>query len=83
MQELAKGLQAGEGIAKGINPISASEYAACRESAGTIVANELKKHEREATAWRWLNAAIAACPMTKEEEAALWDVLCRARRERF
>lgn len=84
MQELAKGIQAGViGQLNSAKDIGANQYAACRESAATIVANELKKHEREAAAWRWIDAAMVTHPPSDTEEAALWDLLCRARRERF
>jgi hypothetical protein len=63
--------------------LSASQYDACRENAQAIVKGQLKKHEGEAAAWRWLDAAMVAHPMTTEEEAGLWDLLSRARRERF
>ena len=34
-------------------------------------------------AWRWLDAAMHCHAPSKDEEAALWDLLCRARRERY
>lgn len=64
----------------GANSLSA-QYAASRESAQTIAKNQMKLHEREASAWRWLDAAMEVHKPTTEEEAALWDVLGRARRE--
>lgn len=73
------------GAVLGIGPsnptLSASQYAACREKAQTIVGTELQRHEREAAAWRWLGIAMETCKPTETEEAALWDLLCRARRE--
>jgi hypothetical protein len=87
MQELAKAraelakAQEGNGLTNA--GLTASQYAACRESAQTIIRNELQRHEREAAAWRWLDAAMEVHKPSAEEEAALWDVLCRARRERF
>lgn len=63
--------------------LCAQQYAGARESAQTIVRNELQKHEKEAAAWRWLDAAMVAHGPTTEEEAALFDLLCRVRRERF
>jgi hypothetical protein len=81
-QQEAKSLIGRQREAAG-NALSADQYAACRESAQTITRNELKKHEREAAAWRWIDAAMEAHKPTEEEEAALWDLLCRARRERY
>lgn len=56
---------------------------ACRENAQAIARSQLKAHEQEAAAWRWLDNAMTTTPMTLEEEAALWNLLCRARRERY
>jgi len=85
MNGLAKEQVSMAGAVLGIGPsnssMSASQYAACRENSQTIVANELKRHEREAAAWRWLTVAMETCKPTADEEAALWDLLCRARRE--
>jgi hypothetical protein len=63
--------------------LTAQQYAGARESAQSIVRSEMNKHEKEAAAWRWLDAAMVAHSPTKEEEVALWDLFCRARRERF
>lgn len=76
----AQALNVGNALNKGL---SAGQYAAARESAQTIVKNQLRSHEREAAAWRWLDAALEVKKPTEEEEAALWDLLCRARRERY
>lgn len=76
-QAAAQGLMAGAGL----NLVSGGP---CREKAQTIAKNQLKIHEREAAAWRWLDAAMAVHNPTDEEEAALWEVLSRAqRRERY
>lgn len=71
---------AGQGLAKAL---SAEQYAAARESAQTIVKGQLQVHERAAAAWRWLDAAMEIHKPTTEEESALWDLLSRARRERY
>jgi hypothetical protein len=63
--------------------LSASQYDACRENAQAVVENQLKKHQGEAAAWRWLSAAMVVHPMSLEEEAGLWELLNRARRERY
>lgn len=79
-----EGLQAGAlGQINVAKALSAEQYAGARESAQTIARNEMHKHEKEAAAWRWLDAAMVAHAPTKEEEAALWDLFCRARRERY
>lgn len=86
MKEMNVGNQIGTAIlggAIGQAGLGAQQYAAARESAQTIARNEMQKHEKEAAAWRWLDAAMVTHAPTKEEEAALWDVFCRARRERF
>jgi hypothetical protein len=71
---------AGANIASGL---SAQQYAAARESAQTIVENMMKLHQKEFAAWSWLRRAMEQLPPNKEEEAALWDVVGRARRERY
>lgn len=77
-----EGLQAG--VLGQINKtLTADQYACARESAQTIARNEMQKHEKEAAAWRWLDAAMHCHAPTKDEESALWDLLCRARRERY
>jgi hypothetical protein len=76
-----------EGLAKGIESAGlnspSNQYAAARESAQTIARNQLKTHEGEAAAWRWLDAAMEVHKPSADEEAGLWNLLCRARRERF
>ncbi len=62
---------------------SVNEYAAARESAQTIVASQVKNLNRELTAWRYLETVMQVNPPTSDEEAALWDLVCRARRERY
>jgi hypothetical protein len=79
-QMAAQALSVGNGLNKAL---SAGEYAAARESAQTIAKSQTQLYEKEARAWRWIDAAMVAHPPTTEEEAALWDLLCRARRERF
>lgn len=56
---------------------------ACREHSKTIIKSELEKHQREAAAWQWLSNAIKAVEPNEIEESGLWDLLNRARRERF
>lgn len=63
--------------------ISASQYAATRESAQSIVDGMKKLHQREFAAWSWLARAMDETPPNKDEEAALWELVCRARRERY
>lgn len=63
--------------------LGAQQYAAARESAQTIARSQLKSHEKEAAAWRWLDAAMGIHKPSEEEEAALFDLLIRARRERY
>lgn len=63
--------------------INSLQYAAARESAQTIARNQLKEHEKSAAAWRWLDAAMEVKKPSTEEEAALYDLLCRCRRERY
>jgi len=54
-----------------------------RESAQSIVAAELKRHNDKAIAWAWLQQALENCPPQPREEAALWDLLSRARGDRY
>jgi hypothetical protein len=77
--------QAMQGVLAG-NPFkefSAHPCAAAREKAQTIAENQVKLYQREFAAWSWLRRAMDQLPLNTEEEAALWELLCRARRERY
>jgi hypothetical protein len=65
------------------NGLSASQYAAARESAQTIVASMVDRHSQELAGWAWLKTAMEKHPPSKHEETALWDIVTRARRERY
>jgi hypothetical protein len=54
-----------------------------RENAQTIVANMVKQHERELAAWNYLQLVMAKEPPDATEEAALWELLGRARHGRY
>jgi hypothetical protein len=71
-QQTAQGLIAGNLLSGG-----------CREKAETIVENQMKLYQREFAAWSWLRRAMTSLPPNTDEEAALWELLCRARRERY
>src|SRR4051812_22544309 len=43
----------------------------CRENAQTIAKSQFQLHDREASAWRWIDAAMEAHRPTAEEEEAL------------
>lgn len=62
---------------------SASEYAAAREKAQTIVSNLVREHERELAGWNYLQLVMAKEPPNSAEEAALHVIFSRARRERY
>ena len=53
----------------------------CREKAQTIVARQVETHQRELAGWNYLQLAMAKEPPDAAEEAALWEILSRARRE--
>jgi hypothetical protein len=57
--------------------------AATRERSQTIAENQMKLYQREFEAWSWLRRAMDSLPPNVDEEAALWELLCRARRERY
>lgn len=54
-----------------------------REKAQTIVESMVSLHSRELAGWQWLKIAMEAVPPNVGEEAALWEIVCRARRERY
>jgi hypothetical protein len=62
--------------------ISAGQYLAARESAQTIVKNQVRDLSRELAAWNYLETVMTVNPPTKDEEEALWSLITRARRER-
>lgn len=70
----------GDGL---VNANIAQSACGQREKAQTIVADMVKRHERELAGWNWLQLAMAKEPPDVAEEAALWEILGRARRERY
>lgn len=74
--------QAAQGLLAGIGNQSMGMMAA-RESTQTIVDNMIKQHSRELSGWSWLKTAMEKVPPSSDEETALWDLVCRARRERY
>jgi hypothetical protein len=64
--------------------VGASSLSGCgRDRVQTIVANMVKQHERELAAWNYLQLAMGKIPPDEAEEEALWELLGRARRERY
>ena len=52
-----------------------------RDKAQTVVNDLVTLHERELAGWNWLQLAMAKEPPDAQEEAALYEILSRARRE--
>lgn len=80
---IAKQCAQANNILGGAQGLSASQYAAQREPAKTIAENQMKLYQREFAAWSWLRRAMDQLAPTVAEEAALWELFCRARRERY
>lgn len=54
-----------------------------REKAQTIAASEFKRLNDRALAWGYLSTVMDQLPPSDVQEAALWDLLCSVRRERY
>jgi hypothetical protein len=57
--------------------------AGSREKAQTIVSGLVKNHERELAGWNYLQLVMAKTPPDTLEEIALYEILTRARRDRY
>jgi hypothetical protein len=62
---------------------SADQYAAQREAASVIARSQVELHSRELAGWSYIARVLKELPPDVEEEAALWNMLGRSRRERY
>lgn len=71
------------GAEQGLNNAQGICNGPSREKAQTIIADMVKKHESELAAWNYLQLVTSEHPPDAVEEAALWEMLGRIRRERY
>jgi hypothetical protein len=62
---------------------SADQYQAQREPAAAIARSQVELHSRELAGWSYIARVLKELPPDVEEEAALWNMLGRSRRERY
>jgi hypothetical protein len=53
------------------------------ESAAAIARSQVELHSRELAGWSYIARVLKELPPDVEEEAALWNMLGRSRRERY
>jgi hypothetical protein len=62
---------------------NADQYAALREPAAAIARSQVELHSRELAGWHYIERAMKEVPPDGDEEEAVWNLLSRARRERY